>query len=118
VDGDAMSTRFATAPAKARRRILELASLGEFAETVPPRDPFATRTAEHVMRWTTVADLQRMVTAAERRGGWVQIVFHYVGGESKFAVAPATLAAFLDWLSARARRGTRVKTVAEVMSER
>jgi hypothetical protein len=67
------------------------------------------------MRWTTVADLQRIVTAAERRGGWVQIVFHYVGGENKYAVAPPTLAAFLDWLPQRASQGTEVKTVAEVI---
>jgi len=117
-DRGKLRIRAATAPAAVRRRILVCASLGEFAETVPPRDRYATRTVEHVMRWTTVLDLQRRVTAAERRGGWVQIVFHYIAGESAFAVQPATLAAFLDWLRARAPGGTEVKTVAEVIGDR
>jgi hypothetical protein len=89
-----------------------------FAETIPPLDPFATRTAEPSGPTTTLANLQQSVTQAEiNGGGWVQFVFHGIcdGCGASDATSPATMTAFLDWLSPRSASGTVVKTVAEVM---
>jgi peptidoglycan/xylan/chitin deacetylase (PgdA/CDA1 family) len=45
-----------------------------FAETIPPADPFATRTPADPKQGTTVATIEGYVTAAENNGGgWVQL---------------------------------------------
>lgn len=85
------------------------------AESLPARDPFATRTPESVDATTTLADLQRSVMQAEDNGGgWVQFVFSAVcDGCASDAIAPSRFSAFLDWLGPRGANGTVVKTVAE-----
>ena len=86
-------------------------------ETVPPADPFDTRTVNSVLDTTTRGTLEHYVTRAERdRGGWVQIVFHHVCDRcDPYAVSLPTLGAFLDWLALRAARGTVVRTVRQVI---
>jgi peptidoglycan/xylan/chitin deacetylase (PgdA/CDA1 family) len=80
-----------------------------FAETIPPADPFATRTPNTLLR------MQNSVTQAENnRGGWVQFVFHAIC-DGCDGTSVAELSAFLDWLQPRAANGTVVKTVADVM---
>lgn len=93
-------------------------TLCPFAETIPPRDPYATRTVEAVSSTTTLASMQNSVMEAENNGGgWVQFVFHVIcdACSNSDATSPAQLAALLDWLQPRAAAGTTVKTVAEVM---
>ena len=72
------------------------------AETIPPRNPFQTRTVNSVMKTTSLAMIENYVTTAERSGGgWVQIVFHYVcDGCDPYSVSASTLDRFLAWLAA------------------
>jgi peptidoglycan/xylan/chitin deacetylase (PgdA/CDA1 family) len=88
-----------------------------FAESVPPADLFATRTPENVLTTMTLETLQGFVTQAEQNGGgWVQIVFHRVcEGCGIYAITPAQLTQFLDWLVPRAQIGTVVRTVSDVV---
>jgi peptidoglycan/xylan/chitin deacetylase (PgdA/CDA1 family) len=88
-----------------------------FAESVPPADPFATRTPAGVYSTTTLETLQGFVTQAEQHGGgWVQIVLHHVcDGCGTLAISPAVLGQFLDWLVPRAQTGTVVRTVSDVV---
>lgn len=87
------------------------------AETIPPRNPFQTRTVNSVMKTTSLATIENYVTAAERSGGWVQIVFHYVcDGCDPYSVTASTLDRFIAWLATRARVGTTVETVRQVIN--
>jgi peptidoglycan/xylan/chitin deacetylase (PgdA/CDA1 family) len=83
-----------------------------FAETIPPADPFLTRTPENAQSTTTLADLQGYVTQAEAHGGgWVQIVIHHLClGCETYSTPPATLDSLLAWLEPRAATGTLVLT--------
>jgi len=123
--------------ASARRTGGITASPPPYAETIPPPDPFATRT------WTAptptdapiqLSDLEAAVAgAATHGGGWVQIVIHQVCSQS---LEPAnyasclgsfrpieldTFTAFLDWLQSSgqpggAPAGIVVRSVRQVMS--
>ena len=88
-------------------------------ETIPPLDPFATRTPGHSSDEITLAELQGAVTDAEAvGGGWVQLAFHGICATrcNEGWVKPSTFAAFLDWLEPRAdTTGTVVRTVREVI---
>jgi peptidoglycan/xylan/chitin deacetylase (PgdA/CDA1 family) len=98
-----------------------------YAETIPPRDPYATR----VLGTTndgpiTLATLQDAVSAASSHGGgWLQTLFHVIcdPAASNYSTCMAayrpvdlpTLQAFADWLATGAPSGVTVKSVAEVM---
>jgi peptidoglycan/xylan/chitin deacetylase (PgdA/CDA1 family) len=88
-----------------------------FAETIPPKDPFRTRTADSVLETTRLASIEGHVRAAERHGGgWVQLVFHQVcDGCDLYSSSEETLARLVSWLAARTARGTRVETVRQVI---
>ena len=90
-----------------------------YAETIPPRDPYATRTTPDIRDTTSLATMQSYVTQAENNGGgWVQLVIHHVCSGSdcdEYAISLDQLNAFLDWLQPRAANGTVVKTVGEVI---
>jgi peptidoglycan/xylan/chitin deacetylase (PgdA/CDA1 family) len=98
-----------------------------YAESIPPRDPYASRT-----KGTTVdgpielTSLQESVTAAATHGGgWMQLIFHEIcyPGSANFSncmndyrsISATTLSTFLDWLENEAPAGTTVASVAEVM---
>ena len=88
------------------------------AETIPPKDVYATRTPDSVRSDTTLATIESYVTRAETNGGgWVQIVFHEICDHcDQYSTSPGTLDAFLDWLAPRSTQGTTVKTVNEVIA--
>jgi len=88
-----------------------------FAETIPPLDPFATRTPPNPKQGTTVATIEGYVTAAEDNGGgWVQLVFHHVCDQcDAYSITPANLEEFAAWLAARPST-TTVMTTAQVMA--
>lgn len=92
------------------------------AERVPPRDPFRILTPCCIWSTTGIERLASYVEVAERRsGGWLPLVFHRVcegcGGEDPApSVDPTTFSDFLGWLVERARRGTVVSTVANVVA--
>jgi peptidoglycan/xylan/chitin deacetylase (PgdA/CDA1 family) len=89
-----------------------------YAETVPPLDPYATRTPPNPKQGTTLATIEGYVTAAETHGGgWVQLVFHHVCDNNcdAYSITPANLDALSAWLAARAASGTVVETTAQVV---
>jgi peptidoglycan/xylan/chitin deacetylase (PgdA/CDA1 family) len=88
-----------------------------FAETIPPLDPYATRTPPNPKQNTTLATIEGYVTAAEQHGGgWVQLVFHHLCDQcDAYSISPADFSALLDWLQLRAATGTAVETTAEVI---
>jgi peptidoglycan/xylan/chitin deacetylase (PgdA/CDA1 family) len=86
-----------------------------FAETIPPLDPYATRTPDDITNRTSLATMQSYVTQAEQNGGgWLQLVFHDIGTSQGISLSQFT--AFLDWLQPRAANGTVVKTVNDVIN--
>ncbi|HZC51862.1 MAG TPA: fibronectin type III domain-containing protein, partial [Mycobacterium sp.] len=92
------------------------------AETIPPADPFLTRTPSSIKATTTLADMEGLVTQAEDHGGgWVQLVMHHVcepgstGCSDVYSMSPTIFGQFLDWLQTRSAQGTVVKTVDQVI---
>jgi peptidoglycan/xylan/chitin deacetylase (PgdA/CDA1 family) len=90
-----------------------------YAETIPPRNPYALRTPEPAVTGTTLAELQAYVTNTETHGGgWVILVFHGICDNSctsSNSLSPSVFTAFLDWLQPRSASGTVVRTVGQVM---
>jgi len=83
-------------------------------ESIPPRDAFATTVVGFSDQ--TLAELKTVVTNAEAKGGWAQIVIHQIC-DSGCAISPATFDALLGWLASRVTAGAiAVKTVHEVMA--
>lgn len=83
------------------------------SESVPARDPFATRTAPPVNDRTTLLGLEDQVRRAEASGGLLQLVFHHFDDGHPSAMRSASFAAFSRWLAARQAIGTRVVTAAQ-----
>ena len=91
-----------------------------FAETLPPANPFVTRTAPDIRIDTTLAMVEGYVTQAEQHGGgWVQLVFHDMCSTDctgdDYSTTPAMLGQFLDWLQPRAANGTVTETVNQAL---
>ncbi|MDX6615922.1 MAG: hypothetical protein QOD60_1013 [Solirubrobacterales bacterium] len=86
-------------------------------ESIPPADPYETRTIYPVLSATSLSTIESYVTRAERRGGgWVQLIFHRVcDGCDSYSISEGTLAGFLAWLAPRSQIGTRVETVRQVI---
>jgi peptidoglycan/xylan/chitin deacetylase (PgdA/CDA1 family) len=88
------------------------------AETLPPANPFATRTPSFGSGELTLAAMQNVITQAELAGGWVPLVFHGVCETATCGtgwVRPSTLAALMDWLGARSAQGTVVRTMRQAL---
>jgi peptidoglycan/xylan/chitin deacetylase (PgdA/CDA1 family) len=88
-----------------------------FAETIPPADPYATRTPPNPKQGTTVATIEGYVTAAAQNGGgWVQLVFHHICSQcDAYSITVANFQALLDWLQNSAPGGTVVETTNQVI---
>ncbi len=90
-----------------------------YAETLPPADPYLTRTPENAESTTTLATLEGYVTQAEQHGGgYVQIVIHHIcagSGCDTYSTTPATMQGLLAWLAPRAANGTVVRTTAQAL---
>ncbi len=86
-------------------------------ETIPPLDPYATRTPPNPKKGTSLATIEGYVTQAEQSGGgWVQLVFHHVcNGCDAYSITPANFTALLDWLQTRSANGTIVETTTQVV---
>jgi hypothetical protein len=86
-----------------------------FAETIPPLDPYATRTPPNPKQGTTVATIEGYVTAAaDHGGGWVQLVFHHLCDNcDAYSITPAHFNELLDWL--QSQQGVFVLTTDEVI---
>ena len=89
-----------------------------FAETIPPADPFATRTPPDPKRGTTVATIEGYVTSAEQNGGgWVQLTFHHIcNGCDAYSITAIDMQSLLDWLSTQVTTGAvAVETTKQVI---
>ena len=89
-----------------------------FAETIPPLDPFATRTPADPKQGTTVGTIEGYVTSAEQNGGgWVQLTFHHIcDGCDAYSIPAANMQALLDWLNTQVTTGAvAVKTTEQVV---
>jgi peptidoglycan/xylan/chitin deacetylase (PgdA/CDA1 family) len=112
-----------------------------YSETIPPKDPLATRTVYNPPAGTppnvpplTLSTLETPVTAAAQNGGgWIQLAFHEVCSQSldpsNYANCVAdwgpveldTLNSLLDWLQhagqpGGAPAGTVIKTMSQVLN--
>ncbi|NMO90366.1 polysaccharide deacetylase family protein [Actinomycetospora sp. TBRC 11914] len=94
------------------------------AESVPPADPYAVRTAAQVTDSTTLADLEQSVVEAQSTGGgWVPFIFHHEscsvgcnGGD--LSSTPALLDRFAAWLVGQQQQGRLVvRTVGQVVAD-
>jgi peptidoglycan/xylan/chitin deacetylase (PgdA/CDA1 family) len=89
-----------------------------FAETVPPANPYATRTPPDPKRGTTVATIEGYVSSAEQNGGgWVQLTFHHIcNGCDAYSITTANMQMLLDWLNTQVTSGAvAVKTTEQVI---
>ena len=89
-----------------------------FAETIPPADPFATRTPADPKQGTTVATIEGYVTAAEQNGGgWVQLTFHHICNScDAYSITATDMQSLLDWLNTQVTSGAvAVKSTEQVI---
>jgi endoglucanase len=88
-----------------------------FAETIPPADPYATRTPPNPKQGTTLETIEGYVTGAVTHGGgWVQLVFHHLcDGCDAYSITPANFDSLLDWLQGQAPNNVVVRTTHEVI---
>jgi len=88
-----------------------------FAETIPPADPYATRTPPNPKQGTTDATIEGYVTAAEQNGGgWVQLVFHHICNScDAYSITATNFQSLLDWLQGSVTNGVVVETTAQVI---
>jgi peptidoglycan/xylan/chitin deacetylase (PgdA/CDA1 family) len=96
------------------------------AESLPPRDAYAVRTAVLPPEPVSLESLKNVVTnAVDKGGGWLPISFNDVCDKSDAGYSTcmrgyrptdeAVLSAFLDWLQDGAPAGVSVKPVRAVM---
>lgn len=76
----------------------------DFAETLPPTDPYYTRALDQVDNTWTLQDLKNGVLNAERGGGWLQYTFHDICPTTcgELGISQSVFDAFLAWLAPRA----------------
>jgi peptidoglycan/xylan/chitin deacetylase (PgdA/CDA1 family) len=95
-------------------------------ETIPPADPYATRTPANPKKSTKLSTLEGYVMNAEadtsQTSDWVQFVFHHVCDKSTgghcgaYTISPHKLTLFLDWLQGEVDAGrVVVETTAQVI---
>jgi peptidoglycan/xylan/chitin deacetylase (PgdA/CDA1 family) len=107
------------------RGVAGVSKSGPFGETIPPADPYATRTPPNPKKSTKLATLESFVLSAEadaQSTDWVQFVFHRVcdastGGHcGAYSIGPGKLSAFLDFLQGEVSAGrVVVETTAQVI---
>jgi peptidoglycan/xylan/chitin deacetylase (PgdA/CDA1 family) len=92
-------------------------------ESIPPLDPYATRTPPDTKKSTKLSTLERYVFNAEaavQAGGsslWLQFTFHHLCPAhcGPYSITPTKFTAFLDFLQAQEANGVAVETTAQVI---
>ncbi|WP_437767204.1 polysaccharide deacetylase family protein [Sorangium sp. So ce281] len=70
------------------------------AESIPPRDPTATRAAGSLTRSQGVPTIQAIIRSAQQDGGWIQLIFHHVCDAcGKYSISRQDFSTLLDWLA-------------------
>jgi peptidoglycan/xylan/chitin deacetylase (PgdA/CDA1 family) len=97
----------------------------KIGETIPPLDPYATRTPPNPKKATKLSTMEQYVlnaeagVAASGQSLWIQFVFHrYCDAHcGAYTVQPAKFTALLDFLQAETLAGrVSVQTTAEVIA--
>ena len=74
-----------------------------YAETIPPRNPFATRMPAAVQGSRIAPVFDAVARAQEAGGGWVQLLMHRVCRRcNRYAISIRSLRQLLGWLDERA----------------
>ncbi len=98
---------------------------GKIGETIPPLDPYATRTPPNPKKATKLATMERYVTNAEQgvadsgQSLWIQFVFHrYCDAHcGAYTIQPAKFTALLDFLQTEEGKNlVTVRTTAQAMA--
>jgi peptidoglycan/xylan/chitin deacetylase (PgdA/CDA1 family) len=100
------------------RGVAGISKNGPFAETIPPLDPYATRTPPNPKKATKLSTMESYVLDAEANGGgWVQFVFHRLCEQcGAYAITQAKFTALLDFLQGEVAGGrVVVQTTAQVI---
>jgi peptidoglycan/xylan/chitin deacetylase (PgdA/CDA1 family) len=100
------------------RGVAGISKNGPYAETIPPLDPYATRTPPNPKKATKLSTLELYVQNAETNGGgWVQFVFHRLCEQcGAYAITPSKFTALLDFLQGEVAAGrVTVQTTAQVI---
>src|SRR5262249_49108943 len=111
----------ATATARGGRECLCAPGVNDrtvFGETIPPANPYATRTPADPKQGTTVATIEGYVTSAEQNGGgWVQLTFHHICDScDAYSITAANMQSLVDWLSTQVTAGAvAVETTEQVI---
>jgi peptidoglycan/xylan/chitin deacetylase (PgdA/CDA1 family) len=86
-----------------------------FAESIPPVDPYLTRSPQNVLATDSLANIEGYVTQAQQHGGgWVQIVFHHICNQcDTYAVTEPVFREFIGWLAAQ--KNTTTATIRQVI---
>jgi peptidoglycan/xylan/chitin deacetylase (PgdA/CDA1 family) len=90
----------------------------EYAESIPPANPYELAALDEADDTWTLADLESTVTNAQSNGGgWVILTFHHIcdGDCDSLAVTPELFQQFVTWLATQSANGTTVKTVGQVI---
>jgi peptidoglycan/xylan/chitin deacetylase (PgdA/CDA1 family) len=86
------------------------------SESYAPDDPFFMHAPGSVNDSTDLVAMQREVTEAESRGGWLFVNMHHVcDGCSPNSVPLSVLSPFLDWLEPRKANGTFVRLTRQMI---
>ncbi|WP_438014986.1 polysaccharide deacetylase family protein [Sorangium sp. So ce315] len=81
------------------------------AETIPPRDPMATRTPGSLRRVHRLPRIQALVRRAQQDGGWIQLTFHHLCDAcDDYSISREDFSTLLGWL-AEEREAGRVVVV-------
>jgi peptidoglycan/xylan/chitin deacetylase (PgdA/CDA1 family) len=100
------------------RGVAGISKNGPYAESIPPLDPYATRTPPNPKKATKLSTLELYVQNAEANGGgWVQFVFHRLCEQcGAYAITPSKFTALLDFLQGEVAAGrVTVQTTAQVI---
>ena len=98
---------------------------GKIGETIPPADPFATRTPPNPKKATKLTTMEQYVTNAEEgvaasgQSLWIQFVFHrYCDAHcGAYTIQPAKFKALLDFLQVEEGKNlVTVLTTAQAMA--
>ncbi|WP_437586701.1 polysaccharide deacetylase family protein [Sorangium sp. So ce1000] len=70
------------------------------AESIPPRDPTATRTPGSLRRSQHAPEIQDLVRRAQKDAGWVQLIFHHICDAcAEYSTSSQDFSTLLDWLA-------------------
>ncbi|KYF82910.1 polysaccharide deacetylase [Sorangium cellulosum] len=88
-----------------------------WSETIPPRDPMATRTPGSLRRVHRLPRIQALVGRAQQVGGWIQLTFHHICDAcDDYSISEEDFSTLLGWLAEeRAAGRVVVLTVRQVI---